>query len=294
MPSSTKKPTTDRTPSTANGGGGSSATTSTTTPATRTTPADLAEALREIGLRSFDDSLDDFIARATTARCSVVQILEQIVSAERTERARRSVERHLGRAHLGRFKPMCDFDWNWPKGIDRETVERILTLGFIDRSDNVVLVAPQGLGKTMIAKNVVHAAVLAGHSALFVTASDLLLDLSKQETARALDRRLRHYASYHVLAVDEIGYLSYDNNAADLLFQIITRRYEKRPVILTTNLAFSAWDTVFPNAACATALIDRLTHHAEIVAIEGESYRKREAEERKKSRRNKGGARNGS
>lgn len=263
----------------------------TTTP---TTPPDLAEALREIGLRCFEDSVDDFIARATTARWSVAQILEQIVLAERTERARRSVERHLGRAHLGRFKPMCDFDWNWPRAIDREAVERTLTLGFIERSDNVVLVAPHGVGKTMIAKNLIHSAVLAGHSALFITASDLLLDLSKQETARTLERRIRHYAAYHVLAVDELGYLSYDNRAADLLFQIVTRRYEKRPMVLTTNLAFSAWDTVFPNAACATALIDRLTHHAEIISIEGDSYRKREAEERKKSRRNKGGGRNGS
>jgi DNA replication protein DnaC len=268
MPSSTKK-------------------TTTSAPTATTTTTELAEALREIGLRSFEDSLDDFVAHATTARWSVVQILEQIVSAERSERARRSVERHLGRAHIGRFKPMCDFDWNWPKAIDREAIERILTLGFLERSENVVLVAPQGLGKTMIAKNVVHAAVLAGHSALFVTASDLLLDLSKQETGRALDRRLRHYAAYHVLAVDEIGYLSYDNSAADLLFQIVTRRYERRPLILTTNLAFSAWATVFPNAACATALIDRLTHHAEIVAIEGESYRKREAEQRKTARRAK-------
>ena len=90
---------------------------------------------------------------------------------------------------------MCDFDCNWPKAIDRKAVERILTLGFIERADNIVLVAPQGLGKTMIAKNVVHAAVLAGHSALFITASDLLLDLSKQDTARALDRRLRYYAA---------------------------------------------------------------------------------------------------
>ncbi len=279
MPSSTKKTTkTEKT--------------SAATP-TPTLPPELVAGLREIGLRSFDDSLDDFIARATTARWSVTQILEQIAAAERTERARRSVERHLGRAHLGRFKPMCDFDWNWPRAIDREAVERVLTLGFIERSDNVVLVAPHGLGKTMIAKNVVHTAVLAGHSALFVTASDLLLDLSKQETARALERRLRHYASYHVLAVDEIGYLSYDNRAADLLFQIVTRRYERRPVILTTNLAFSAWDAVFPNAACATALIDRLTHHAEIISIDGDSYRKREAEQRKKSRRNANGGRRG-
>jgi DNA replication protein DnaC len=252
---------------------------------TTTTNTELADTLREIGLRSFDDCLDDFVSRATRARWSVIQILETIVRAEREGRARRSVERHLGRAHLGRFKPVCDFDWNWPKSIDREAVERVLALGFLERSENVVLVAPHGLGKTMLAKNVVHAAVLAGHSALFITASDLLLDLSKQETARALDRRLRHYAAFHVLAVDEIGYLAYDNHAADLLFQIVTRRYERRPVVLTTNLAFSAWNTVFPNAACATALIDRLTHHAEIIAIEGESYRRREAEERKKKRR---------
>lgn len=252
---------------------------------TKTTNSELADALEEIGLRSFADSFDDFISRATRARWSVIQILEEIVRAEREERARRSVERHLGRAHLGRFKPMCDFDWNWPRSIDREAVERVLTLSFIERSENVLLVAPQGLGKTMLAKNIVHTTVLAGHSALFITASDLLLDLSKQETARALERRLRHYAGFHVLAVDEIGYLAYDNTAADLLFQIVTRRYERRPVVLTTNLAFSAWDTVFPNAACATALIDRLTPHAEIIAIEGESYRRREAEEQKKKRR---------
>lgn len=255
------------------------------TTAKTTTDTALGDALREIGLCSFAHCLDDFVSRATRARWSVIEILAAIVRAERQERARRSVERHLGRAHLGRFKPVCDFDWNWPKSIDREAVERVLRLGFIERWENVVLVAPQGLGKTMLAKNVVHAAVLAGHSALFITASDLLLDLSKQETARALDRRLRHYAGFHVLAVDEIGYLAYDDTAADLLFQIVTRRYERRPVVLTTNLAFSAWNTVFPNAACTTALIDRLTHHAEIIAIEGESDRRREADEHKKKRR---------
>ena len=88
-----------------------------------------------------------------------------------------------------------------------------------------------------------------------------------------------------MLVIDEIGYLSYDNHAADLLFQIVSRRYEKRPTVMTTNLPFSEWTTVFPNAACATALIDRLTHHAEIVVIEGASYRMREAELEQKARR---------
>ena len=137
----------------------------------------------------------------------------------------------------------------------------------------------------MLTKNLLHQAVLAVHSALFITAADLLLDLNGQETSRALERRLRTYARPRILAIDEIGYLTYDAHAADLLFQVIGRRYEQRSVVVTTNLLFTHWDTVFPNASCAVALIDRLTHHAEIIAIEGESYRKREAELTQKRRR---------
>jgi len=250
-----------------------------------TTTTDLAGTLRALGLWRIADDLNDFLARATKSRWSSRQLLEDLARLETNERARKSAERRLSRAHLGRFKPMADFDWSWPKKIDRDTVERVLALRFLERSENVVLAASQGLGKTMIARNVAHAAVLAGQSALFVSASDLLLDLAKQDTARMLERRLQHYARPHVLVVDEIGYLSYDNHAADLLFQIVSRRYEKRSMILTTNLAFSDWNTVFPNAACATALIDRLTHHAEIIRIEGESYRVREAELADKARR---------
>jgi DNA replication protein DnaC len=259
-------------------------TTSTTKTKTKS-PSDLCVSLGTIGLRRIADDLDDFVARATKSRWSAVQQLEELVRLETQERARRSVERRLAGAHLGRFKPMADYDWAWPKNIDREAVERVLRLGFVERTENVVLVAPQGLGKTMIAKNIAHTAVLAGQNALFVSASELLLDLRKQETARALERRLRHYARPHVLLIDEIGYLSYDNAGADLLFQIVTRRYERRSIVLTTNLSFSDWNTVFPNAACATALIDRLTHHSEIVTIEGDSYRRREAEAAKKARR---------
>ncbi len=258
----------------------------TTTPTIKT--ADLATALQALGLWRIAEELDDFVARATKARWSVVQILAELARLEAQERARRSCERRLSRSRVGRFKPMADFDWGWPKKIDRAAVERTLSLGFIERAENVILVAPQGVGKTMIAKNLAHGAVLAGQSALFVSASEMLLDLSKQDTARGLERRLQHYARAHVLCVDEIGYLSYDNHAADLLFQIVSRRYERRPIVLTTNLAFADWNTVFPNATCATALIDRLTHHAEIIAIDGESYRKREAEQDQKARRRGG------
>ncbi|MBE7481393.1 MAG: ATP-binding protein [Polyangiaceae bacterium] len=112
-----------------------------------------------------------------------------------------------------------------------------------------------------------------------------MLDLAAQESARALERRLRHYARVGLLIIDEIGFLAFDNRNADLLFQVVSRRYEKKSLVLTTNLAFRDWPSIFPNATCATALIDRVIHHADVIAIEGESYRAREAQQSAKARR---------
>jgi len=236
-------------------------------------PTTLSDHLRQLGLSQTAADLNDLIARATQKRWSPAVLLETVVRAELDARARQRVERRLKEARIGRFKAMADFEWTWPKQIHRPSVER------------VILVAAQGLGKTMVAKNLLHQAVLAGHSARFITASDLVLDLTAQETARALERRLRVYARPSLLCIDEIGYLSYDAHAADLLFQVVSRRYEQKSIVLTTNLAFKEWSTIFPNASCAVALIDRLTHHAEILTIDGESYRKREAELAQKARR---------
>jgi len=248
---------------------------------------DLADRLRTIGLRHAAANLDDLVALATKRRHGVIEILEHIAELENADRSRRSLERRLLRSRIGRFKPIADFDWSWPGRIDRAAVEAALRLDFVDQARNLVLVAPQGLGKTMLAKNIAHAAVTAGHSVLVVTASQLLLDLAAQDSARALDRRLRHYSRPALLVVDEIGYLSYDNRNADLLFQIVSRRYEHKSLVLTTNLPFSQWPSIFPNAACATALIDRVVHHADVIAIEGDSYRRRDAETAKRSRRGK-------
>jgi len=249
------------------------------------TPSTLPEALRSLGLRRTAADLADFLARATRSRWSPAVLLEELVRAESQDRARRSLERRLSRARLGAFKPMADFEWDWPKTIDRAAVERVLGLGFLETGGNVVLAAAQGLGKTMIAKNVAHQAVLRGAHVLCVTAADLLLDLGGQETTRTLERRLRHYVEPRLLCIDELGYLTYDNRAADLLFQVVSRRYERRSILVTTNLAFKERGTIFPNAACVTTLLDRLTHHAEIIPITGESYRRREAEAAQKARR---------
>ena len=244
--------------------------------------SDLNDRLRELGLRATAEQLSDIVARATKDRWSATQTLEHVADIEEKDRARRSLERRFSRSRLGRFKPMAEFDWAWPSRIDRDRVEAALRLEFLAETRNVVLVAPQGLGKTMIAQNLAHEAILAGHSVLVVSAAQLLLDLAGQDSARSLDRRLRHYAKQSLLVIDEVGYLAFDNRNADLLFQVIARRYERKSLVLTTNLPFRDWPTIFPNATCATALIDRVIHHADVIAIEGKSFRLRQAEDRSK------------
>jgi DNA replication protein DnaC len=247
----------------------------------------LPDTLKLLGLHSTAAHLDDLVALATKRRWSPTQLLEHLVDREQQARAQRSLERRLLRSRLGRFTPMDAFDWAWPTRIDRAAVEAALHLDFLAAGRNLVLVAAQGLGKTMIAQNIAHQAVLAGHHVLFTTTAQLLLDLGGQESARGLARRLNYYGQRGLLVLDELGYLSYDARAADLLFQVVSRRYEKRSLVLTTNLAFSDWPTIFPNAGSAIALIDRLIHHAEILTIEGESYRRRTAELTRKAPRAK-------
>jgi DNA replication protein DnaC len=254
---------------------------------------DLKAALRSLGLLVTASTLDDIVALATKKRWGTTEILEHIVDVEEQDRTRRGLERRLKRSHLDKFKPMADFDWNWPTKIDRSLVESLLTLDFLHGARNVVLVAPGGLGKTMIAQNIAHRAILAGRSVLFLTAAQVLLDLAAQESARALERRLRYYANVGVLVLDEVGYLAFDNRNADLLFQVVSRRYEKKSLVMTTNLPFKEWNTIFPMATCATALVERVVHHADVVKIEGASYRLRESELAASSRRATGKAKKG-
>jgi DNA replication protein DnaC len=225
-------------------------------------------------------NLNDVIARATKSRSGPREILAEIARAELHDRSARSTERRLKDARLGRVKPMTEFDWAWPRSIDREAIEKALALDFLNDDANVILAGPQGVGKSQIARNIAHNAVMAGHTALVTTAANLVNDLGSQESSRALESRIRHYLKPGILVVDEIGYLSFDCRAADLFFQVVSRRYESGPMVLTTNLTFKEWTTVFPGAACLVAMIDRLTHHSEIIPIDADSYRSRENQER--------------
>lgn len=206
--------------------------------------------------------------------------LPTLLHEEETERAQRSMDRRIKEARLGQFKPMSEFDWKWPRKIDRELIDELFSLQFLDGASNVVLVGPNGNGKSMIAQNLGFQALIAGHSVRFTKASELLDELSVADGAYARRRCLKKYSTVGLLIVDEVGYLSYDNRYADLLYEVITARYQNRSTIVTTNRPFQEWGAVFPNAACVVTLVDRLVHQAEIVAIDAESYRQKEALEK--------------
>jgi len=214
-----------------------------------------------------------------------------LIQWEEEERARRSLERRLGNAHLGRFRPLADFNWDWPKRCDRDAIEELMGLAFMQEAANAILVGPNGVGKSTIARNIAHQAVLAGHTVLCTSAGHMLGELAGADGDNALRHRLSVYARPRLLLIDEIGYLSYSNRHADLLFEIVSRRYQEKSTLITTNRPFAEWGEVFPNAACVVSLVDRLVHNAEIIQIQGESYRLKEAKERSETRRKQRAAR---
>jgi len=246
-------------------------------------PAEIKDRLKALGL---------FGLLACCEQIADKPWLPDVLAIEERERQKRGLERRLRNSRVASFKPMTDFDWSWPKKIDREAIDELFTLAFLKTGHNAVLVGPNGVGKTMILKNVAHQAVVRGHTVRFTTASDMLSDLAAQESSVALARRLRRYTVPQLLCVDEVGYLSYDSRYADLLFEVVTRRYDtQKPILLSTNKAFTEWGEVFPHAACVVTLVDRLIHRAEVMDIDAESYRLKEAKElsvaRTKQRRSK-------
>jgi DNA replication protein DnaC len=206
--------------------------------------------------------------------------LPRVIEYEEAERRRRSLEKRLSQAHIGSFKPLADFDWQWPKKIDRRAIEELFSFEFVAEAANVVLVGPNGIGKSMLAQNLAHQALLQGFTVRFTSCSEMLHTLARIQSDLSLHRSLQRYCQPQLLVVDEVGYLSYDSRYADLFFEIVTRRYQHRSVVITTNKPFSEWNAVFPNAACVVTLVDRLVHRAEILSIEGESYRLKEAKDR--------------
>ena len=232
--------------------------------------SELRELARTLGFRAIDSNWQEY-ADAPWLR----GLLEQ----ERQERERRGVEKRIKDAEIGHFKPMSQFDWSWPKQINRQQIEDLFSLEFLEKPENVVFVGTNGLGKTMIAQNLAYQAVMTGYPTLVVKASRMLDNLLQCSTATSRKRMLKKLCRVPLLVVDEVGYMSYSNEYADLLYEVISGRYEQRATIVTTNKIFKQWSEIFPNAACTVTLVDQLVHHSEIITIVGPSWRHHEAEE---------------
>ena len=243
-------------------------------------PTDLTAQLTQLGFRAGRDALAAFLTHAHKNHLGPTESIEALVALERRAREATNLASRTRAAYLGAFKPLDRFDWAHPRKIDRELIERLATLDFIGRGENVLLRGQSGVGKTMLAKNLGHAALLAGKTVRFTTLVAALADLLQQESLPAFERRLKRYTRPALLILDELGYLPCDSRAADILFNIISRRHEHRSTVISTNLAFKQWGTVFPGAACVVALVDRFAQHCHKVDIDADSWRDRHSFER--------------
>ena len=238
---------------------------------------DVADALRSVGLHASSAAIHALLAHATNARLSPMQTLEELAAVAQRERDQRNLASRTKDAALGTFKPLERFDWNHPRVIQRDVIEHLCTLDFVTKGHNVLFRGPSGVGKTMLAQNLGMLALQHGYTVRFSTLSAALAELLKQESVPALERRLRKYTSPSLLVLDEIGYLPCTRQSADLLYNVISRRHESKSLVLTTNLPFKQWNTVFPGAACVSAMIDRFVQHCHIVDIDADSWRQKEA-----------------
>lgn len=237
--------------------------------------SDTTELLRRLGLRAPRDALEALLVHATKSRHSPTQFVEGLVELELRERELRSLQSRTKYAALASFAPLDRFDWNHPRQIPRDLYERLLDLAFLGTGQNVILRGPSGVGKTTLAKNLALRALEKGHTVRFSTLSDMLADLLKQESLPAVERRMRCYTGPDLLVLDEIGYLPCDSRSADLLYNIISKRHEKRSTVVTTNLPFKQWPTVFPGAASVVALVDRFAEHCHVIDIDADSWRQK-------------------
>ena len=221
--------------------------------------------------------LEHYQALAQTAAAeqwSHVDYLSRLFEGEARQREDRSIQRRIGLARFPVIKTIDQFDWSWPKKINRPQIQNLFRLRFIEDNANVIFISNVGLGKSHFTIALGHTACLRGYSVLFTTAVDIINSLSAAQTHGNLKRELHKYLQPQLLLIDELGYLPIDKHGADLLFQVISQRYERGALIITSNRAYKHWPAIFNNDSTLTsALLDRLLHHAETVLIDGKSYR---------------------
>lgn len=234
----------------------------------------LPETLHSLGLSWIRDNVHAELADAARTNRTLQEFLERLLAGECEQRYARAVERRFKEARLPARKSVQNFDWAWPKKINRDQLRHLFTLRFIQEHTNVVFIGPTGLGKTHLAIALAGEACQRGHRVLFSSAADIVNALTEAMGAHALSRAIRRYTAPELLIVDELGYLPVDRTGADLLFQVLGGRYERGATVITTNRAFKDWPRTFAcDSALTASILDRLLHHCEPVLLEGRSYR---------------------
>ena len=238
-------------------------------------PADtLPDQLDYLKLAYVREHYEPLAREAAQAHWGHVDYLASLMQGEALERHQRSIQRRIRLARFPVIKTLESFQWNWPRKLNRLQVQELFRLRFIDNKANVIFLGAVGLGKTHLATALGYAACQKGHSVLFATAVDVINTLAAAQRAGRLSPAMGRYLKPAVLLLDELGYLPIDKTGADLLFQIISHRYERGAIVITSNRVFKKWPEIFNNDTTLTsALLDRLLHHAETVLIEGNSYR---------------------
>lgn len=244
------------------------------TPTHNVAPTNLDRHLHDLKLTFIAEHYDELAKQAASKQCSHVEYLSQLVEGEDHLRRDRATRNRIRMARFPVIKTLDQFRWDWPTQINRAQVQHHFTLSFLNDHSNVIYLGRVGLGKTHLATALGYASCLQGYSVLFTSAIEIINTLAAAKSAGQLKFELKKYAKPALLIMDELGYLPIDKTGADLLFQVISLRYEKGSTLITSNRAFKEWPKIFNNDSTLTsAILDRLLHHAETVVIEGKSFR---------------------
>ena len=236
-------------------------------------PQKLINGLNDLGMEKMQDHLEQYAEQVNKGEKSFSEALTELVAIEKESKQKRRDAANLHVANFPFLKTLDDFDFNFQPNINKKELLELNSLGFVENKENVIFVGSSGVGKTHLATALGISCTKARYQTYFITFENLINQLKKAHQENRLESRLKFYAKYKVLIIDEIGYMPIDTDTSNMFFQLVAKRYEKNSTIITTNMSFSKWGDFFGSPTLANAVLDRLLHHSTIISIKGPSYR---------------------